>query len=127
MLQLWALLHDASEAYIPDVPRPIKPALTNFKKIENRIMLAVAKHYNLMPLNQPYIVHKIDTAILADEKKQVMRHQIPWNDVDLTEEPLNIEIQFLSPEESFEKFADMYLDIEKQMENIRIKKGYIHE
>src|SRR5690606_29748913 len=32
----WALLHDASEAYLVDVPRPIKGDLSNYRAVEAR-------------------------------------------------------------------------------------------
>src|SRR5688572_25823546 len=35
--QLAALLHDAGEAYVVDVPRPIKPYLSNYKELEHNI------------------------------------------------------------------------------------------
>ena len=31
---LWGLLHDASEAYLTDIPRPIKPYLSSYKEFE---------------------------------------------------------------------------------------------
>ena len=37
MVQMQGLLHDAAEAYIPDIPTPIKPFLKNFQEIEEYI------------------------------------------------------------------------------------------
>src|SRR6266700_4788978 len=39
--KLWALLHDASEAYLADVPRPVKPALVGYKDAEERVQRAI--------------------------------------------------------------------------------------
>jgi 5'-deoxynucleotidase YfbR-like HD superfamily hydrolase len=39
----WGLLHDASEAYLPDVARPVKRELAGFQEIENRLMGCVAE------------------------------------------------------------------------------------
>jgi hypothetical protein len=36
-----ALLHDAAEAYLPDISRPIKHAITGFDAIENRVLEAI--------------------------------------------------------------------------------------
>lgn len=36
------LMHDASEAYLLDVPRPIKTELTNYKAIEDKLMRCLA-------------------------------------------------------------------------------------
>lgn len=41
-IRLAALLHDASEAYLIDVPRPVKDQLPNYKEIEERLMCVIA-------------------------------------------------------------------------------------
>jgi len=45
---LWGLLHDASEAYISDLPRPIKKKMPDFLEIEERIQRAVAERLGLL-------------------------------------------------------------------------------
>lgn len=45
--KLAALLHDASEAYLLDIPRPIKHRLNNYKKIEDNLMNIIAKNLGL--------------------------------------------------------------------------------
>jgi hypothetical protein len=40
-VQLYGLFHDAAEAYISDVPRPIKREVETFQQIERRILDAV--------------------------------------------------------------------------------------
>lgn len=67
----WALIHDAGEAYLPDMASPIKPFLTGFKAIEDRIMAAVCTHFGL-PIEEPAEVKRVDTAIRADEVMQFM-------------------------------------------------------
>jgi hypothetical protein len=42
---LAGLLHDASEAYLTDVAKPIKPFLENYMDIEDRIMKAIAEKF----------------------------------------------------------------------------------
>lgn len=51
---LWGLLHDASEAYLPDVPRPIKKFLPEYKKVEDGIMTAVAEKFELPQLPEAH-------------------------------------------------------------------------
>ena len=46
-MQLACLLHDASEAYISDIIRPVKEHLNNYLEIEAKIMSAVWKHFHL--------------------------------------------------------------------------------
>lgn len=76
---LWALLHDASEAYIVDVPRPIKKYLAGYSSIEQRIMFAVCDKFGL-PRTMPREVKQADDAILLAEADQIMGPKpAPWN------------------------------------------------
>lgn len=76
---LWGLLHDASEAYLVDVPRPIKRAagMETYVDAESRIQWAVCKRFGL-PLNDvgwpeaPSSVHIADEALLATEARDLM-------------------------------------------------------
>lgn len=84
-----ALLHDAAEAYLPDVPRPIKPLLTGFAEIEENIDRAIAERFGLT-YPWPDQVHRVDGQILADESKALMGD--PPADWRLPFPPLNTPI-----------------------------------
>jgi hypothetical protein len=43
--KLAALLHDASEAYLLDIPSPIKKNLSNYKEIEENLMKLIAEKF----------------------------------------------------------------------------------
>lgn len=65
-LKLAALLHDASEAYLLDIPRPIKNRLANYKEIENGLMKVIAEEFGFVwPLQKEIKV--IDEAMLQTE------------------------------------------------------------
>jgi hypothetical protein len=69
--KLAALLHDASEAYLLDIPSPIKPHINNYKEIENNIMKLIAKKFGfLYPLVQE--VRDIDATVLIWEWENLM-------------------------------------------------------
>ena len=72
-----ALLHDASEAYLCDIPSPLKAHLEDYKKIEARFEEAVWKKYGLYPLSdeEKMLVKKVDEAVLWYEFKMI--HTIP--------------------------------------------------
>src|SRR5690625_1800702 len=46
-VQLGCLLHDASEAYISDVTRPVKKQLKNYLKIEEKLQNIIYQAYGL--------------------------------------------------------------------------------
>jgi len=49
---LQALLHDASEAYLLDIPRPIKHRLTNYKETEEQLMTVISQKFGFeWPMN----------------------------------------------------------------------------
>jgi 5'-deoxynucleotidase YfbR-like HD superfamily hydrolase len=43
---LEGLLHDASEAYLMDIPKPIKKHLPDYIKLEDQLMKAIAKKFD---------------------------------------------------------------------------------
>lgn len=104
-LALWGLLHDASEAYLVDVPRPIKPFLTNFKELEGRVMVAICEHFGL-PIAEPPEVKRIDMAVLGDEMTQLMGP--PPADWKLPEPALGVQIHAFNPEAAKMLFLERF-------------------
>lgn len=48
-----ALMHDSSEAYLLDIPSPIKPLLNGYKEIEDKLMILIAEQFGFKyPLSQ---------------------------------------------------------------------------
>jgi uncharacterized protein len=45
--RLWGLLHDAAEAYMVDIPTPIKLQIPKLIRVEDRLLRAVARRYGL--------------------------------------------------------------------------------
>ena len=107
-LWLWGLLHDAAEAYLPDIPRPLKREnIGVLKKAEQLIMKEVAKLFQLAPKTEPYLVKEIDNAILANEAIQLMKQ--PIDDWYLPTPPLeNCNITPTSPEHSKVEFLGRF-------------------
>ncbi len=68
---LWALLHDASEAYVQDLARPFKRMMPEYRAVEDRVQLAICERFSL-DLVVPARVHAVDRAILMDERRAIM-------------------------------------------------------
>lgn len=68
--RLAGLLHDASEAYLIDVPRPVKPYINNYKDIESKIMAAVAEKFGFVWPDEQ--VHHVDKQQLGAEAAVLM-------------------------------------------------------
>lgn len=79
---LWALLHDASEAYLGDIATPIKRCLHQVRGIEEKLHQAVAAAFGL-PWPMPYAVKEVDLRMLATERRDLMAHNgIAWPSLD---------------------------------------------
>jgi hypothetical protein len=106
---LWALLHDASEAYLVDVPRPVKPHLTGYKAAEAKVMAAVCERFGL-PEEMPAEVHEADGDIIADERANMAPCVAPWY---ATGKGLGVELQFWTPDEAEAAFLKTFAELRR--------------
>ncbi len=69
---LWGLLHDAAEAYLGDLPAPIKRGqeMRVYRETEDRLLAAVALRFGLPP-KVPESVKQADRIVLATEFRDV--------------------------------------------------------
>jgi len=82
MAGLCGLLHDASEAYIADVARPLKhsPTMAPYRAVEARIQDVVLYHFGITPQewNEHHgAVKRADNVMLATEVVQLMQWPPP--------------------------------------------------
>jgi hypothetical protein len=73
-VQLACLLHDASEAYLSDVTRPVKEELPKYKQIEEPLQALIWSKFLGAPLTEEENtqVFDIDDAVLAVEFLELM-------------------------------------------------------
>ena len=67
-LELEALMHDAQEAYVVDLPSPLKRLLPGYREVEQRIEAVIRKKFGLPVAFDPR-VKEIDTRMLVTEAK----------------------------------------------------------
>lgn len=68
---LWALLHDATEAYVGDMVRPLKKHMPDYVAVEDRLMGVIAERFGLSG-EIPAEVHEADSRILLTERDALM-------------------------------------------------------
>lgn len=105
-----ALMHDATEAYVNDIARPLKPSLKNYQEIEELNWLAICRKFGMNP-KLPQIVKDIDTALCLTEKAALMGPSpLPWG-IDL--EPPRIEVTGWSPDTAKRFFLSRFAILSK--------------
>jgi len=81
----WALLHDAAEAYLVDLPRPVKDVLPMYEGLEDTYLRVIAQRFQLSyPI--PQFVKNIDRRVLINERNCLVNGSItsvwdPWSHV----------------------------------------------
>lgn len=74
-LAKWGLLHDATEAYLQDLPKPVKDLLPGYKIIEDRFLLVISAKFNLPVMSKdvfPDDIEVADTYIREAEMRDMM-------------------------------------------------------
>jgi 5'-deoxynucleotidase YfbR-like HD superfamily hydrolase len=72
-----ALFHDASEAFMGDMVRPLKDCVPEFKRIEERTEFAIATRFGLR-YPWPAAVKEVDDRMLFTERRDLIVHQPDW-------------------------------------------------
>lgn len=72
-----ALMHDAAEAYLTDVPSPAKDGLSEYREVEDRLYEVIARKFGLsFPI--PKVVHDADKKIVVNEAEVVFNEVPDW-------------------------------------------------
>jgi uncharacterized protein len=108
---LWGLLHDAAEAYLVDLPRPLKRFCEMgrlYSEIEDALMGHVCERFGLSVAAPPSVKH-FDTVLLMTEKRDLMNAEPkPWED---TAEPLVSRIVPWSSAVAEQAFLERYAEL----------------
>lgn len=104
----WALLHDATEAYVGDMVRPLKLHMPQYRDVEDRVMLAIAERFGLDP-QMPAEVKAADSRILLDERAALMGD--PAGDWQVDGEPFGVRIEAWPPASAREEYLHRFAEL----------------
>lgn len=110
----WALLHDSPEAYLGDVPRPIKYTLgfDEYREAEHRLMDVICLAFDL-PNVEPREVKEADAALMVTEARDLMYVQADdeWLHGAQKAEPLPWAIVPWTPEQAEQEFLARWEEV----------------
>lgn len=114
--RLWALLHDAAEAYVGDLIWPLKHggSMAAHRRAEDRVSEAIATALDLDPEGPSRYVKRADWMVLLAEARDLMGNPewAPRRAADMTIEPYPVDpIEPWSPEEARERFLARYEEV----------------
>lgn len=103
------LMHDAAEAFVEDMSRPLKDLVAEYRVVEKRVEAAVFARFGV-PCPLPASVKEADIVMLATEQRQLMRNRDDWN-YTRGRATAPITITSWSPAEAEARFLDRHAEI----------------
>lgn len=119
MQELWALMHDSTEAYMIDIPTPLKATLSGYEEREDRLMRLIAKGLDFPSHGEstllPKIVKYADRVALVTEARQLTHGTSEWAESYNSVESHPVSIVALPPGDAKPAFLARYYDILRRM------------
>jgi uncharacterized protein len=106
-LRLAALLHDAAEAYLGDMVKPLKVLLPEFADLEDKVTAIIATTFGI-DFSDYAPIKRADLIALATEKRDLMPHSAErWAYLDDIR-PLAQPIVAMSPSQAKQAFLEQF-------------------
>lgn len=106
-----ALMHDATEAYLGDMPHPLKhrsPLGAAFKAAEDHLEQAIRDRFRIKP--DVSEIKRADRALLATERRAFSAETWHWPELEGVE-PLDLELTAWTPDDAAQAFAQRYAEL----------------
>jgi hypothetical protein len=107
-----ALMHDAAEAYLGDMPHPLKhrsPLGEAFKAAEDHLEQVIRDRFRIKP-DVPAI-KRADRALLATERRAFSAETWHWPELERVA-PLDLELTAWPPDDAAKAFARRYAELD---------------
>jgi 5'-deoxynucleotidase YfbR-like HD superfamily hydrolase len=102
------LMHDATEAYLGDMPHPLKhrsPLGTEFRAAEDKLEEALRAHFRIRA--EVPAIKRLDRALLATERREFSSVAWDWPELEGVE-PLAMKLEAQPPDAAATAFLDRY-------------------
>jgi uncharacterized protein len=107
-----ALMHDAAEAYLGDMPHPLKhrsPLGAAFKEAEEHLEEAIRVRFDIESRSPE--IKRLDRALLATERRAFSAETWHWPELDGVE-PLDLELTAWAPDRAAAAFAERFAELD---------------
>ena len=109
-----ALMHDAAEAFIGDMPKPLKVMLPDYMRFEEIVENSIFRQFSVTnPL--PQEIKTVDIQMLILEKEQLLGNYDLWSWTEGVPRPRHIEIKCWSPSAAYAQFLARYSEVRGAM------------
>lgn len=105
-----ALMHDATEAYLVDIPRPIKPHLKGYLEMEAVLQEVIFERFDVPDMCKD--VKHLDCHIVHDEAKVLFKTAPDWIK---HYESFDIELDLLTHEEAKIEFERLFHTLRRRL------------
>jgi hypothetical protein len=112
-LALWGLLHDAAEAYVGDLPRPVKQQLPEFEAAEDRLLEVIVRHFGLGWPMPSEVRFADDTLLMTECRDLLCPTPEPWRLEGVA--PLVDRIEPVSPQRAEEMYLARFHELTKNV------------
>ena len=106
-----ALLHDAEETYLPDIPRPIKAVMSEAQDMYEKLEIAVINKFHLLKANWEH-VDNIDRRLCITEAKALGVWNEEWEDAGPY---LNVQLHLWSSADAEELFLRNFHELSEAL------------
>jgi hypothetical protein len=113
-LRMLGLLHDATEAYIGDMVRPLKLQMPEFNEIEEKLWAVIARRFDLPAILPPEIKTADNAALMAERRDLFNPAHVAAHSWSIKERPLACRILPLKPDDAKRLFLNEYVKLWKE-------------
>ncbi|MEG1345026.1 MAG: HD domain-containing protein [Terrisporobacter sp.] len=111
---LACLLHDASEAYISDIIRPVKRNLQGYLEVEKQLQSTIYEIFLGEAINEEEqkLIDSVDDTLLYHEFIHYMDKELPLNKEELRSKP---EFKFVDFKEIEDKYKNLFYSFQDKI------------
>lgn len=107
---LAGLLHDAAEAFVGDMAKPLKVMCPDYQAIEKRVESAVLARFGVsLPLDPS--IKEADVRMLRTERAQLMHNRDDWDCTRGHSAVDGLKIAALAPDDAFNLFVERFEEL----------------